>query len=118
MNWDKIGKEWAEQMTPFVNWYEGTEKQQEFADELIRRFCKRFAKYLCWCVKEELITESDVDNLILATYDEIKKIYDPKWWCNKKSTPDTIVIMKLLKDYDEYADILKKIMNRLKFKEE
>ena len=52
VNWNEQRDEWTNGMNPSPVWNEGTDAQQEFADNLVENFCKRFAKYLCWAVKD------------------------------------------------------------------
>lgn len=111
INWSTKRDEWAEAMEPVVLWDKGTDAQQELADSLINQFCKRFAKYLSWACKDELIAIEEADSLCDEIWTSIFNIDDARWWCNKKYEDDIKIAMKLTDDED-YKKILKTIKKK------
>ena len=101
----------AAAMEPVVLWEKGTDAQQELADQLISQFCKRFAKYLCWAVSDELITLNDAEDIANEFWTSISNIDDARWWCNKKHMDDIKIAMKLTDDED-YKQMLKAIKKK------
>lgn len=101
--------EWAESMNPCPVWNEGSDSQQEFADELVENFCIDLAKHFCWAVRDNIIEIDDIDSLVNIIFDSINNIDDAKWWCNKKISDDFSIALKLLNDYELGTDIIKKI---------
>lgn len=99
----------ASAMNPSPIWNEGTEAQQEFATDLVDSFCNRFAKYLCWGIKDHIIEYADARNIADILFTSIDSIDDAKWWCNKKATNDFAIASKLLEDEEELLNIIKKL---------
>jgi len=102
-------EELANAMNPSPLWNEGTEAQQEFATDLVDKFCDRFAKYLCWGIRDHIISSDTADDITNALFMSIDTIDDAKWWCNKKTTNDFTVASKLLEDDEIYLNIIKKL---------
>lgn len=96
-------------MNPSPIWNEGTEAQQEFATDLVDNFCNRFAKYLCWGIKDHIITSNDADDITDSIYISINAIDDAKWWCNKKNTNDFTIVSKLLENDEVSLNNVKKL---------
>lgn len=109
INWNKKRTEWAENMNPSPIWNEGTDDQQEFADNLVTRFCKNLSKYLCLAVQDNLITISDAENIVNSIFYAINDIDNAKWWCNKKNSTEFSIALKLLEDNDSEKELIKKI---------
>lgn len=102
-------EELANAMNPSPLWNEGTEAQQEFATDLVDKFCDRFAKYLCWGIKDHIIESDDADDIANALFMSIDTIDDAKWWCNKKTTNDFTIASKLLEDDEVHLNNIKKL---------
>lgn len=109
MNYNEKIEEWADSMNPCPVWEEGTDAQQSFADELVEEFCVKFAKYLYLAVRDNLIDEDEVFDITNVIFDRINEIDDSRWWCNKKSSSEISIALKLLEDYEDYKDLLKKL---------
>ncbi len=105
---DKISNE----INPSPYWNEGTETQQEFATDLVDKFCNRFAKYLRWGMKDHLIEANDVNNIENALFMAIDTIDDAKWWCDKKNANDFAIATSLLKEDELFIDIIKKLKKK------
>ncbi len=102
-------EELANAMNPSPLWNESTETQQEFATDLVDKFCDRFAKYLCWGIKDHIIESDTADDITNALFMSIDTIDDAKWWCNKKTTNDFTIASKLLEDDEIHLNIIKKL---------
>lgn len=96
-------------LNPSPYWEEGTDAQQEFADELVERFCEQFTTYLNNGVNNDIISEADAELVANAIFMAIDNINDSRWWCNKKSTNDFTIASKLLEDDEICLDIIKKL---------
>ena len=112
INWNKKRTEWAESMNPSPIWNEGTDEQQEFADNLVNKFCKNLSKYLCLSVQNDLINISDVENIVNSIFYAIDGIDNAKWWCNKKNSTEFNIALKLLEDNDVEKELIKKIQKQ------
>lgn len=99
----------ASAMNPSPIWNDGTDAQQEFASNLVDEFCNRFAKYLCWGIRDHIIESNDADDISDALFMSIDSIDDAKWWCNKKTTNDFTIASKLLEDDEIHLNIIKKL---------
>ena len=102
-------EELANAMNPSPLWNESTETQQEFATDLVDKFCDRFAKYLCWGIRDHIIASDTADDITNALFMSIDTIDDAKWWCNKKTTNDFTIASKLLEDDEIHLNIIKKL---------
>lgn len=109
INWNKKRDELADSMNPCPIWNEGTEAQQELADNLVEGFCKRFAKYLCWGIKDNIIQLQDAEDITNTIYMSIQEIDNAKWWCSKKSSNDFSIAYKLISDNESQLDNIKKL---------
>lgn len=107
MNWNEKRSELFDAMCPCIIWDKGTDAQQEFADSLLESFCKRFAKYLCWAIKDDIINDYDAEHIANELYYSINEIDDARWWCNKKNTDDCKVALSLIEDEDLKSTIKK-----------
>ena len=108
MDWNVKRDELAEEMRAVIIWSNGTDSQQEFAEKLIVDFCKRFAKYLCWGIKDEIITDDEASWIAEDIYRAIDGIDDACWWCNRKNADDFNVAIKLMID-SPHQDSVKKL---------
>lgn len=109
INWNEKRDEIVQDMNPNPLWERGTDAQQEFADELVDRFCKKFAKYLCCALKDNLIDDTDCFGITNTIYYAINDIDDAKWWCNKKDTDDFKIAIKLLEENEDEIELINKI---------
>ena len=109
INMNKKRQELADSMSPFVFWNEGTDDQQDFANKIIENFCKRFAKYLCWGIKDNIIELVDAESFASAISLQMGNIDNAKWWCNKKNTNDFTIASNLLKEDVINLNIVKKL---------
>lgn len=100
---------WAREMYPNPVWGEGSDAQQDFADELVEEFCQRFAKYLCWAERDGIADDDSIRSLTDHIFYAINDIDDARWWCNKKNTSDYTIAIKLLADYEDEVSIVKKM---------
>ena len=96
-------------MNPCPFWDEGTDAQQEFANELVEEFCERFSKLLFTGVTNNIIEITDAENIANSIFMALDTINDARWWCNKKNTNDFTIALKLLEDDEYYLDIIKKL---------
>lgn len=94
-------------LNPCPYWDEGTDAQQEFADNLVEEFCERFAKYLSTGVDDNIITAEDANTISNSIFTAIDGINDARWWCNKKNTNDFTIASTLLEDDEICLDIIK-----------
>lgn len=94
-------------LNPCPYWDEGTDAQQEFADELVEEFCERFTKYLSTGVNDNIITTEDANTISNSIFMAIDGINDARWWCNKKNTNYFTIASKLLEDDEICLDIIK-----------
>lgn len=96
-------------MNPFPCWNEGTDAQQEFADELVEEFCEKFSKHLSNGVNDQIIETREAESIANSIFMAIDSIDNAKWWCNKKSSNEFSIASKLLEDDEDNLDIIKKL---------
>lgn len=96
-------------LNPYPCWDEGTDSQQEFANELVESFCERFTKYLYNGVHDNNITSIDAVLISNSIFMAIDSINDANWWCNKKSTNDFTIASKLLEDDEMQLELINKL---------
>ena len=92
----------------FVPFFEkGTIFQQDFATDIIERFCERFSKILCWSFRDNVLFPEEIQ--LIA--DEIKFNIDYKnnasWWCDRKNDSVFSIALKLVDD--EVKPLIKKL---------
>lgn len=98
INLNEKRKEIANSINTISIWEKGTPAQQDFADKLVERFSNRIAKYLCWAVRDKLISDDDLNSLTSAFQYSMCKIDDSRWWCDKKNMSEKFIAVSLLDD--------------------
>ncbi len=108
IDWNLKKEELENEMNPSPIWEKGSFEQQEFATDLVNEFCEKFAKVLCWAIKDNIVDEMDINFLTDTIFSAINDIDNANWWCNKKDADEFKIASSLVTDESE-KEIIKNI---------